>query len=467
MHESVADAEMVRSSSPQAPGVVLAEAPATTAAGVVEAARRGQAAQREWWIGGPVVRARALDALARDLVDRQDIVTDLMVQEVGKPVAEARAEVGRAISVLGYYSQQCYSAVGQMFPSVSRGRLWTERRPHGVAGLITPWNFPLAIPLWKAAPALAAGNAVLLKPSPDSLATAVWLGELANRTLPAGLFQVLPGGADTGAALVGVSDVVSFTGSAAVGREVATTCASHGVPMQAEMGGQNAAIVLPDADATVTATMIAQAAMGFAGQKCTATRRVVVVGGAPRQREIREALTVAVEAMAVGDPRQEEVAVGPVINSPSRDRVTDASNAVRAIGGRILTGGEKPDQQGWFVTPMLADGIAPDHPLTQEELFGPFAVVIAATDADEAVRIADGVRYGLVTSVHGRDVGDLLDVVNAVDTGMVKVNSPSTGVDFYAPFGGERDSSYGPREQGASALDFYASSRTVTFATLP
>jgi aldehyde dehydrogenase (NAD+) len=459
--------ERLVSHSPQSPGSVVATAAETSNDTVVAAVEQAAETQRSWWAAGAPARAVALGRMAQLLTRRRDEAVDLVVREVGKPLSEARAEVDRAVSITTYYAQQALSPVGESFPAGGRARLWTERRPHGVAGLITPWNFPVAIPLWKAAPALAAGNTVVLKPSPDAFATAAWLAELAAEALPEGLLQVLPGGAETGAAVVSTCDVISFTGSETVGRRVAADAAARGVPVQAEMGGQNAAIVLPDADAAVAAATIAGAAMGFAGQKCTATRRIVVVGPEGRQSEVREALVQAVASLGVGDPERPDVSVGPLITEAARDRVVDATSAVVALGGRVLVGGEALDRDGWYVAPVLVDGVPPDHALAQEELFGPFAVVLEVPDVDAALRTAEGVRFGLVTSVHGRDAGTLLDVVDGVQTGMVKVNAATTGVDFYAPFGGERDSSYGPREQGSGALDFYTSTRTVTFASHP
>lgn len=454
----------VESRSPQAPDDLLVSVPAASTADVANATTRAQAAQREWWSVGAASRAQALRKLSDAISARLDETVNLVVREVGKPVGEARGEVARAISILDFYAQQSFAPLGSVMPPSLPGMLWTERRPHGVAGLVTPWNFPLAIPLWKAAPALAAGNAVLLKPAPEALATAQWLASLSDGLLPDGLLQVVPGGADTGRAVIESADVVSFTGSAAVGRQVSVTAAGRGTPVQAEMGGQNAAIVLPDADVARTAAMIANACMGFAGQKCTATRRVVVVGSDARQREVRDALVAAVQDLGVGDPWDAATQVGPVVNEESRRRVAEAPGTVRAAGGRVLVGGEPLDSPGWFVSPGLADGIDAAHSLAQEELFGPFALLLDAKDIGEAVALADGVRYGLVTSVHGRDADELLETVSRLSTGMVKVNAPTTGVDFYAPFGGERDSSYGAREQGTVALDFYTSSRTVTFA---
>jgi aldehyde dehydrogenase (NAD+) len=227
------------------------------------------------------------------------------------------------------------------------------------------------------------------------------------------------------------------------------------------MGGQNAAIVFEDADPGHTAALVAGAAMGFAGQKCTATRRVIVVGD---NSDFVEALAEAVSALAPGAPEDPATVVGPVISETAREKVLAAVELGRSGGGRLLAGGGAARDEGWFVRPTLIDGLSADHSLAQEETFGPMATVLHAGDVAEAVRIANGVRFGLVTSVHGRDLDRLLEAAGALDAGLVKINAATTGVDFYAPFGGEKDSSYGPREQGPDAVAFYSSTRTVTVA---
>jgi aldehyde dehydrogenase (NAD+) len=308
---------------------------------------------------------------------------------------------------------------------------------------------------------LAAGNAVVLKPSPDATACGALLEEILRPHLPEGLLTVAPGGAATGEAIVDHSDVVSFTGSVTVGRAIALGAARRGIAVQCEMGGQNAAIVLEDADAPATADVIAGAAMGFAGQKCTATRRVILVG---RNDDFVDELSAAVGRLTPADPADPTTVVGPLINERALASLQKAVEVARHDGGRVLSGGERPAGDGWFVQPTLVDGLASDHPLNQEETFGPFAVVQRAEDLDHAISLANGVRFGLVTSVHGRDVDHILSAVGRLDTGLIKVNAPTTGVDFYAPFGGEKLSSYGPREQGMAALAFYGTTRTVTVA---
>ncbi len=447
------------SRSPGRPSDIVVECGAATVGEVEQAAARARVAGLEWAASDAAGRAGALRRSADALAGNASELEDLMVREVGKPRLESRGEVARAVSILHYYAQQVLDPVGQIYPPSLSGLLYTEARPHGVAGLITPWNFPIAIPLWKAAPALAAGNAVLLKPSTEALGCATRLAEILADTLPVDLVTVLPGEGETGRAVVDASDVVSFTGSSAVGREVAVAATQRGIPVQAEMGGQNAAIVLPDADLASTAAMLAGAAMGFAGQKCTATRRVIIVGYAGG---FTKALVAAVEELRTGDPSAEATVVGPLITEVARNRVAQSAQAAQACGGRILTGGAPLGQDGWYVGPTLVEGLEPTHRLAREETFGPLVTLIPAASIDEAVWLSNSVRYGLVTSVHGADLEAVLRVVQGLDTGLVKVNAPTTGVDFYLPFGGEKDSSHGPREQGKAGMAFYSSTRTVT-----
>jgi acyl-CoA reductase-like NAD-dependent aldehyde dehydrogenase len=449
----------IDSRSPQNPADVVISVPAADAAQVRDTIERARESGREWAATPAHERSAALSACATALEAAAERFTDLMVREVGKPVGEASGEVARAAAILRYYAQQALDPDGETYPAPDgRSLLMTRHFPRGVAGLITPWNFPVAIPLWKAAPALAFGNAVVLKPSPEASGCAQAVVDLLAGSLPDGLCSVVHGGGEAGEAVVDGADVVSFTGSVPVGHEVAVAAARRGIPAQAEMGGQNASIVLPDADVASAATTIASAAMGYAGQKCTATSRVIVVGD---PEPFTEALVEAVRALGVGDPADPGNAVGPVITERARDNVTDAAAQAETEGGKVVVGGTPLDRAGTFVAPTLVTGLASGATLAQEEVFGPIAAVLGARDHDDAVRTTNGVRYGLVTAVFTRDLDRALELLGRIDTGMLKVNAPTSGVDFHAPFGGEKASSIGPREQGKAARDFYTTTHTI------
>ncbi|WP_149183650.1 aldehyde dehydrogenase family protein [Streptomyces sp. TRM49041] len=446
------------SSNPADPSDVLLRILTPGAFAAADAVERARAAQPGWLHAGAVARSAALGAVAAALDEAADELAALAVREVGKPLTEARAEIARAAAIWRYYAQAPYEAVGAVHePGAGSGLLLTRRRPHGVAGLITPWNFPFAIPSWKAAPALAAGNTVVLKPAPEATACAQRLAEIVHQAVPTGVFTVLPGGATEGNALVSAADVVSFTGSTPVGQAVARTATARGIPVQAEMGGLNAAIVLPDADIEQAAGHIAAAIAGYAGQKCTATSRVIAVGAA--LTPLREALAEALRALPVGDPSDPATVCGPLIGERARDQAAEAWQ-----GLSVLAGGTVPPGPGWYAAPTLVEKVSPGHRLLCEEVFGPLAALLPADDLAHAVGIANSVPYGLVTSVHTADLSTALGALDGLDTGMIRINAPTTGVDFHLPFGGTKASSHGPREQGRAALEFYTSSRTYTLS---
>jgi aldehyde dehydrogenase (NAD+) len=454
--------ETIESRSPQNQSEVVVSAPAADRETVAAAFSRAREAQHDWRRNA-LARADALTAAAEALNAAKDEVVDLMVREVGKPLTEAVGEHGRSVRILRYQAQSAMDPDGDTYPAAPpsdpRTLLFSRRRPRGVAGLITPWNFPFAIPLWKAAPALAYGNTVVLKPASDAIGCALLLEEILGKHLPEGVFNVVTGPGAAGQAVVEMADVVSFTGSTSVGLGVAAGATARGIASQAEMGGLNASIVLPDADVEAAAKIIAGAAMGYAGQKCTATGRVIVLGDpAP----FTDALAAAVEALPTGDPADASTVVGPVINPPARDELVSAADSAAADGGRVVTGGKALDGPGLFFTPAVIDGQEPTARLAQEEVFGPIVTVLKANSAQEAVEISNSVAFGLVTSVFTKDVDSALTVVEGLETGMIRVNMPTSGVDFHAPFGGEKQSSFGPREQGKAARELYTSTHTIT-----
>ncbi|MGO9082826.1 MAG: aldehyde dehydrogenase family protein [Streptosporangiaceae bacterium] len=445
--------------SPHDPQDVLGEWPQAGEAEAAAAVSRARAAADGWREAPGPARAQALSAAAQALADRADEVTRLVVREVGKPLSEASGEVARGVAILRYYAQQALAPDGETLPAAAPGALLlARRRPVGVAALLTPWNFPVAIPLWKAAPSLAYGNATILKPSSAAAATAQAVHEIIAPCLPGDVLQVVLGGAAAARALLAHPDVaaVSFTGSVPVGRQVISQTAARGGRVQAEMGGQNPSVVLAGADLDRAAAAIAYAAMGYAGQKCTATSRVIVADAV--YGEFRDRLVAAIEALQVVDPADPGTLVGPIIDDAAR---SDALAAVAASGGRVLTGGAALDEPGFYLAPTLVELDSPAGPLASEEVFAPVAALLRADSAQQAVQIANGVRFGLVAAVFTADLAEALQVTGQLEAGMVRVNAPTSGVDFHAPFGGAKESSYGPREQGTAAREFYTESQTV------
>ena len=449
----------ITSVNPHDPSDVIGEWPAADEPAVVAAVARARRAAAHWRSTPAATRSKALGDGATALEQRADEVVQLTVREVGKPLSEARGEVARGVAILRYYAQAALLPDGTTLPAADPDALLMARHyPVGVVALLTPWNFPVAIPLWKAAPSLAYGNATVLKPSSAAAGVALLLHRIIAPFLPEDTLQVVLGGAATARPLVEHPDVaaVSFTGSVPVGRDVARRVAGRGARVQAEMGGQNPSVVLADADLDRAASMIAYASMGYAGQKCTATSRVIVeqsVYGAFRDR-----LITAVEALQVVDPQDGRTLVGPVIDEGAR---AGALDAVTHAGGRVLTGGTSLDRAGFYLAPTLVELDEPSGPLATEEVFAPVAAVLRASSADEAVRIANAVRFGLVASLFTSDLEHALRLGNRLEAGMTRVNAPTSGVDFHAPFGGAKESSFGPREQGLAARDFYTETRTI------
>lgn len=413
---------------------------------------------------GPA-RAEHLYRWAGVIDARREELALAVVREVGKPIGEARGEVQRCVAILRYYAGEAVREVGEVIPAQGEGMLqFTLREPLGVVALITPWNFPLAIPLWKAAPALAFGNTVVLKPAEQSSYVAELLAQTAaDAELPAGVFNVVPGaGAVVGEALLRAEAVrgISFTGSTTVGARVAAIAAERNVRYQTEMGGKNVAIVAADADLTHAARLVAGGAMRYAGQKCTATSRVVVVKDVADR--FLELLAAEIAALPLGPVDDPAAAVGPLIGETALERVREA---VANAGGEVVRGGGAPTDprfsRGYFIEPVLVRDVAPDSRLAQDEIFGPVLAAFVVEDLDEAIELANRTRYGLSASLFTRDIRSALDYIRRIEVGMVRVNGDTTGVDPHAPFGGFKASSSGSREQGPAAREFYTEIKTI------
>lgn len=447
--------------NPSDPDDVVGHVPTGTPDDADAAARAAADAFPAWRrLTGPA-RAEYLHRWAAAIAARHEELAHAMSREVGKPISEARGEVARCVVILRYYAGEAVRSIGDVIPSQLPGALQlTLHEPLGVVALVTPWNFPLAIPLWKAAPALAFGNTVVLKPAEASARLATLLAETAvGADLPSGVFNVLLGsGSVVGPVLLGHEAVrgVSFTGSALVGARVAAQAAARNVRYQTEMGGKNVAIVLPDADLDLAAALTASGAMRFAGQKCTATSRVVVARGV--EEAFLDRLKAQVEALPLGPVTDPKAAVGPLISADAQ-RVT--GNVLAATHARRLTGGGALPGPGYFLAPTVLVDVDPEAAAARDELFAPVLVTHPADDLDHALALANRTEFGLSATLFTRDLKSALAYVHRIEAGLVRVNGDTTGVDPHAPFGGMKGSSSGTREQGPAARDFYTEIKTV------
>jgi acyl-CoA reductase-like NAD-dependent aldehyde dehydrogenase len=336
-----------------------------------------------------------------------------------------------------------------------------------VVAAITPWNFPLQIPAWKLAPALLWGNTVVWKPASDTVAVAVAFAEvLIEAGIPAGVLNMILGPGVIGAELVGRHEVsgITFTGSVPVGRFIQAAAVPRGAKVQMELGGHNAAIVMPDADPTQAAAVLVASAMGSTGQKCTATRRIIAVGDS--YDDLVTELAAVVKALNVGDGRDPVTEIGPLVSVQAAKEVTSAIEQALAEGAELLARASAPVGDGAFLPPTLLAGIT-GLTICQEEVFGPVATVLRAVDLDEAIDIANGTPFGLTAAVFTNDEQTVRRCIRDLEAGLVKVNAPNTGSELHAPFGGLKDSSFpAPREQNAaSSAEFFTWSKTAYVRT--
>jgi aldehyde dehydrogenase (NAD+) len=444
---------------------VIARVPAGDPPDVDAAAEAAAAALPSWRARTGPQRADALWAWGETIAARREEIAQMMAREVGKPIAEARGEAARCVAILRYYAGEAVREIGEVIPAQAAGALqFTLREPLGVVGLITPWNFPTAIPLWKTAPALAFGNVVVLKPAEAASRCAVLLAETAAAAgIPPGVFNVVLGsGGAIGPRLVEHERVraVSFTGSGKVGAQIAAAASRRNIRYQTEMGGKNVVIVAPDADLDLAATLTVAGAMRYAGQKCTATSRAVV------DRRVRDAylakVRARVDALVLGPVTDPGAAVGPVISRESKesiDRALAGASGTRIHGGKLPAGDAW--SRGFFCSPAVVENADPDSPIARDELFGPVLATFEASDLDEAIALANRTEYGLSASLFTRDVGAALAFIPKIEVGLVRINGDTTGVDPHAPFGGMKGSSSGSREQGSAAREFYTEIKTV------
>jgi acyl-CoA reductase-like NAD-dependent aldehyde dehydrogenase len=439
---------------------VLAEIPRAGVEEVDAAVARAKAALGAWGAHAPGERARLLYALTDTLAAHREELALLEARNAGKAIADARGEMGMVVDTFRYYAGAPERLLGDTIP-VAGGQAFTVREPLGVVGLITPWNFPLTIAAWKLAPALAAGNTVVLKPAELTPLTALRFAELAREAgLPDGVVNVVVGpGSTCGQRLVEHPDVakIAFTGSTEVGRAIAAGAAASIKRVTLELGGKSANIVFADADLDAAAAAAPLAVFGNAGQDCCARSRILVQESALER--FLELLEVHVKALRVGDPLAEDTQMGPLISAAQRDTVSSFLDGQAPVAFR----GDAPDGPGFWFAPTVLSPVKPSDRVAREEVFGPIAAVISFADEAEAVRLANDTIYGLSGSIWTRDGARALRVARAVETGVLSINA-NTSVRVSTPFGGFKQSGYG-RELGPHALEAYTEVKTIYYAT--
>jgi alpha-ketoglutaric semialdehyde dehydrogenase len=456
---------IVRNINPADPGDVIAEFPAATADDATRAIEAAKAAQRAWRDTPGPERGRVLWRAADIARRRAEEIAQTMTREEGKIIREARGEVTRGIAVLEYYAGAGFRMGGNTIPAEARDTFtYTIRRALGVVGLITPWNFPWAIPVWKSAPALVAGNAVVLKPAELTPATAALLADIyAEAGVPDGVFNLVVGaGREVGNAIVDHPDVraVSFTGSNPVGMALYEQAARRGAKVTCEMGGKNAVLVMPDANLEKAATAIVSGAFGSTGQRCTATSRVVAHPAI--KDELVDRLSTMASAMKIGPGLDESTDLGPAVDEKQFQTDLDYIGIAKGEGARLVRGGERTaGLPGYFVEPTIFDNVGPDMRIFKEEVFGPVLAVSAAGSLEEALRFANGVEFGLSASIFTQDIDAVMRFVEDVEVGMVHVNEATIGGEAQLPFGGSKSTGVGEREMSEEGLNFFTELKTV------
>ena len=421
------------------------------------AVARAKAAYPGWRALPPAERAKLLYRLADALEEAREELAVLEARNAGKPIGDARGEMGMVVDTFRYYAGAPERTLGDTIP-VAGGVGMTFREPLGVVALIVPWNFPLTIAAWKLAPALAAGNAVVLKPAELTPLTALEFERIASEILPEGVVNVVAGpGATAGRTLVEHPDVakVAFTGSTEIGRDIAARAAKTIKRVTLELGGKSANVVFADADIAAAAAAAPMAVFGNAGQDCCARSRILVQQGA--MDEFIAALEPHVTGINVGDPLDESTQMGPLISARQRE------NVAAYVTGDVVIQGSAPSGPGYWFPPTVLAPADKDAPAVREEIFGPVVVVVPFRDEADAIALANDTIYGLSGSIWTRDGAKALRVARAVETGVLSINS-NTSVRVSTPFGGFKQSGYG-RELGPHALDAYTEMKTVYYAT--
>src|SRR5688572_1121739 len=437
---------------------------------VDEAVSAATAAFPGWSTGSVQARSDALDKIGNEILARKEELGTLLAREEGKTRAEGIGEASRAGHIFKFFAGECLRLSGEVLPSVRPGiGVEITREPVGVVGLITPWNFPIAIPAWKIAPALAYGNTVVLKPA-DLVPGCAWaIAEILQKHgLPEGVFNLVMGrGSVVGEAILDSPDVaaVSFTGSVDTGKHIAQRCAARLAKFQLEMGSKNPLVVLDDADLDVAVSCAINGALFQTGQRCTASSRLIVTGGI--HDRFVEAMIDGMKQLKVDHALKPGTQVGPVVDQKQLEQDLRYLEIGRQEGAKLAFGGERLNRETevYYLQPALFTETTNDMRINREEIFGPIAAVIRVKDYDEALAVANDSAFGLSWGICTSSLKHASHFKRNAEAGLVMVNLPTAGVDYHVPFGGRKGSSYGPREQGAYAKEFYTTVKTTYIGT--
>ncbi|ACZ40317.1 aldehyde dehydrogenase family protein [Sphaerobacter thermophilus] len=461
-------AELRPNQNPADTREVLGEFPRSSEEDVARAVEAAAEALPGWRRTSGPQRSAILTKAAEILERRAQEIGEVLTREEGKTIGEGVGEVLRGVQILRFYAGEPLRPIGENYASANPDTfLYTERVPVGVVGVITPWNFPVAIPIWKLAPCLAYGNTAVFKPAELTPLTAHLITEVfAEAGLPPGVLNLVHGpGQVVGEALARHPKVnaITFTGSNAVGRHLYQIASARGAKVQLELGGKNPVVIAEDADLAQAVEIVTSGAMRSTGQKCTATSRVIVAE--PLLKEFTEALVERAKSITVGPGIDPATYMGPLVSEERRESVLRYIEIGKQEGAKLLTGGEPltgPEHKhGFFVAPTVFADVEPTMRIAQEEIFGPVVGVIRARSLDEAIEIANGVDFGLSASIITRDIRKAFHFIRSVEAGIVHVNSETAGAEPHVPFGGMKGSSSYSREQGRAAMEFFTQTKTV------
>lgn len=442
--------------------------PKATSDDLDEAVQAAVNAKQAWRKLAGVERGNYLFKVANILEARLDEVAETMTREMGKTFPEAKGETARGVAILRYYAGEGMRKVGDVIPaSDAEALMFTTRTPLGVVGVISPWNFPVAIPIWKIAPALIYGNTIVWKPATETGVTAAKIMEcFHDAKIPAGVLNMVIGSGVTigqGIAEHRQIDGVTFTGSNNVGKQVGQAALARGAKYQLEMGGKNPIIIANDADIDLAVEATISGGLKSTGQKCTATSKVIVEKGI--YDEFKQKLVEKVEQLKVGDGMDATTWLGPCANENQHKTVLHYIEQGKKEGATLLVGGGVPTdesmQDGFFVQPTIFEHVTLDMKIAKEEIFGPFLALIKVDSFDEAIQAANDSEFGLSASIYTQNISRMISFIHDMEAGMVRVNAETAGVELQAPFGGMKQSSSHSREQGQAAIEFYTAIKTV------